>query len=133
MSDPDPIQEMQKLDDIEADLADTAMAIIATDEPDLVTNAEAVETILEQAIPDAPAPMPAVQAAPDVKEPMQIPLDAGLPQRPMSSDVDLPAGLTTDSPSVIANRGALTGELLVERSDGRHPRDVQLVGAKVGN
>jgi hypothetical protein len=77
------IQEMQKLDDIEADLADTALAVAAIDEDDaaaaaaapsaeaaqqpqlspaeaatsadaLVQNAEAIEQVLEQAIPAAP-------------------------------------------------------------------------------
>jgi len=80
------IQEMQKLDDIEADLADTALAVAAIDEDDaaaadapprpdpepwvepeasagagagagdeaLIQNAEAIEQVLEQAIPDAP-------------------------------------------------------------------------------
>jgi len=168
----DPVQEMQKLDDIEADLADTAMAVVATDEPSLVSNAEAVEHVLEQAIPDAPveqahtppsfegpvssavedaqAAIDVVQAdvvnpiLPDVKElpaaspsatPVQIPSDAGLPPRPESNGpiLDLPEGLTSNSPSVVSNREAVAGELCVELSNSRqgYSLPVQLGGAKV--
>lgn len=62
------INEMQMLDDIEADLADTALAFVsgaegeaeesndASEKQALEQNAVAMESVLEQAIPDAPAP-----------------------------------------------------------------------------
>jgi len=130
MSDPiHAIQEMQKLDDIEADLADTAMAVAANEEASMVSGAEAVEHVLEQAIPDAPEQVngsleaaqvdivPENPVIPEVKEPtpstpVQIPSGAGLPPRPLSSEpvIDLPEGLTSSSPSVISNRDVLRGK-----------------------
>lgn len=75
------VDEMQRLDDIEADLADTALAVVqdapstssqgspaeGSLEPasestrDLLQNAEAMEHVLEQAIPPPPAPSTAIE------------------------------------------------------------------------
>jgi hypothetical protein len=155
------IEEMQKLDDIEADLADTAMAVAINEEASVISGAEAVEHVLEQAIPDAPEQVngsvedaqidiaPAHPVISEVKEPtpslpVQIPSGAGLPPRPLSNEpitdpmIHLPEGLTSTSPSVVSNSAALTGKIGTGLSDCRtkrqyNPCTVQLVGPKVGD
>jgi hypothetical protein len=57
------IQEIQALTDIEGDLADTAAAVASVDVDDdeeMLHNAEAVESVLEQSMPDGPGSFPEV-------------------------------------------------------------------------
>ena len=84
------VEEMQKLDDIEADLAETALAIVQDPAPSdqdsnqmsssdtregseiLMQNAEAVEHVLEEAIPPAPSITPTPASQTDIIQPSPI-------------------------------------------------------------
>jgi cleavage stimulation factor subunit 3 len=71
------VQELQTLNDIEGDLIDTAQAVhnlpVGEEDAELMQSAEAVESVLEQSIPEAPATTLQIHEEETNEDPVSMP------------------------------------------------------------